>query len=331
MNDKIKTNITFNTNINAPYTNNNIEKINTQIKTETIDLETNEDFYNSVLETGKITFEDLDINRIAPTEEEAYKGNYSKIPLTDYKMAKLSYQLKNNGLITILDNGITIGYTDIYGIPNLKKEMEKNNFYSDFMNHLTHTNTNKSLEEITNNYNKDNNETPLKTIKIPEYINQTGYTSTCYESDGWHFGGSKKPTKISNSSEQKKIHNIWNEQGSNYNNGIATLNIDGKERYLVAVSQEIGKVGDLLNVNLKDGTTIHCVIADSKDRNDQNYSEYGHTYGTKTNILEFEVLTDKFNEVGQENPGSEKWKLDWDSSSPVNTIDNYGSILETKL
>ena len=59
---------------------------------------------------------------------------------------------------------------------------------------------------------------------------------------------------------------------------------------------------------------------------DSNYTKYGHAKaGGSINILEFEVDTNKYNSSG--NPTTDKWNLEWDSSSGVNKIDNYGTII----
>ena len=332
---KIKTNINTNyiqnknTNINSTYAKNN-KTYASNSKTINLNEPPKEDFYNTVLQTGKLKYEDLDLNRIAETEEDAYKGNFSKVSKTDYKMARLSYEIKNNGLVTIYDTGIKIGYTDLLSIKSIKKDFKKRQIHCDLINYLSNIEETTTLENATKKFNKkSNNEIePIKTTVIPNDIKQGKYTVTCYESDGWHMGGSKNPTEISKSSQQKKVHNIWNEQGSNYKNGIATLNVNGTDRYLIAVSEGIGKVGDILNVNLKSGETIQCVVADAKSVDDKNYTEYGHKFSHGVNVLEFEVKTQKYNELGQENPGSEKWPVEWDSTSPIKSVENYGSIIE---
>lgn len=319
--ESIKTNINY-TLISKYKKQNTIEK---EI-TETIDIDQPKktDFYNTILETGKLKYEDLDLNRIAETEENAYNGIYSPVSKTDYKTAKLSYEIKNNGLITLYDSGIKIGYTDILSIKNLKNEYKKRHYYCDLINYLIDLEETTTLENATKKFK---NIKPIKTTIIPDDLKQGKYTITCYEQDGWHLGGSKEATEISRSSEQKKVHNIWNEQGSKYKNGIATLNVDGKNRYLIAVSEGIGKVGDILDINLKNGETIPCIVADAKSIDDKNYTEYGHKFSHGINILEFEVNTKKYNEIGK-NPGSEEWPVEWDSTSPIKKVDNLGSILK---
>ena len=171
-----------------------------------------------------------------------------------------------------------------------------------------------------------NSGNPISSVEIPDKINQSGYTVTCYGKDGWHLGGSSKGTPIANGTGQKAVHEKWVADGARYKNGIAVLNIDGVDHYLIAVAPTYGKSGDNLTVHLKNGEEIPCVIADTKSSRDSNYTKYGHAKaGGAINILEFEVDTNKYN--SSENPTTDKWNLEWDSSSGVNKIDNYGTII----
>lgn len=167
---------------------------------------------------------------------------------------------------------------------------------------------------------------PKSVMAIPEDLKQRGYTVTCYEADGWHLGGSSSPTGIAPGTGQEAVHNKWNEQGSNYTHDIATMDVNGKNCYLVATSEEVGKVGDVINVKLKNGQSFPAVVADQKSKHDSNYSIYGHTGGGGTNVIEFEVKTSKYNSSG--NPNTKDWGLEWDSSSGVKEIENYGSIIK---
>lgn len=163
-----------------------------------------------------------------------------------------------------------------------------------------------------------------KTITIPTNLKQAGYTVTCYEADGWHMGASKKATGIGVGSGQKLVHDAWNSQGSNYaDGGIAVIDDNGTQRYLVATSSEVGNVGDRLTVHFEDGNSINVLVADQKSASDPNYSIYGHKYGGSTNILEFEVNTQDF--IDKKNPKTATWGLSWNSDSPITSIDNHGS------
>lgn len=103
------------------------------------------------------------------------------------------------------------------------------------------------------------------------------------------------------------------------------MNVDGEDHYLVATTTTFGSVGDNVTVNLDDGGSIPCVIADSKSSGDSNYTSYGHAVGSQVNVLEFEVDRNKYNSSG--NPSTSTWGLDWNSDSNVSSIDNYGSVI----
>lgn len=167
--------------------------------------------------------------------------------------------------------------------------------------------------------------TPVSSVEIPDDINQSGYTVTCYGEGGWYLGGGSKATPVASGTNQKSVHEAWLEDGARYKNGIAVLNVDGEDHYLIATAPTFGTVGDNVNVNLHNGETIPCIIADSKSTADSNYTKYGHRSGNSVNVLEFEVDRNKYNE--SKNPKTETWGLEWDSNSTVAKIDNYGSIL----
>jgi len=159
-----------------------------------------------------------------------------------------------------------------------------------------------------------------KEISIPSDIKQGPYTVTGY--DYWIDSG--KEMTWQSGTNQRKVSDIWKEQGSVFKNGIAVINVDGVDRYLVAVSPKYGKVGDCIDVKLEDGTVIHCIIADQKGSDAK--SEWGHLLEDGSiNILEFEVQREKYLQSG--NPSTAKWNLPWDSSKKVASIKNIGSII----
>lgn len=164
------------------------------------------------------------------------------------------------------------------------------------------------------------------TVTIPDNINQAGYTVTCYGEGGWYLGGGVNATSIARGTNQEKVHNAWLANGGKYKNGIAVMNINGQDHYLIAVAPTFGKVGDNVSVQLKNGQTIPCVIADAKSTGDANYTKYGHgTSGGAVNVLEFEVNRNDYNSKG--NPKTSTWGLEWDSSSGVSQIINYGTVI----
>jgi hypothetical protein len=160
-------------------------------------------------------------------------------------------------------------------------------------------------------------------VDVPSNIRQSGYTVTGY--DRWIKSG--QTMVWARGTNQRQVSEVWKSQGSKFKNGIATVNVNGQDRYLIATSSTFGKVGDSVTVKLSNGQSIPCVIADQKSSNDKNYTRYGHIQGNgSVNILEFEVERSKYQSSG--NPTTSKWNLEWDSSSSVVTIDNYGSILK---
>lgn len=168
--------------------------------------------------------------------------------------------------------------------------------------------------------------TPKSTCEIPDNLAQAGYTVTCYGVSGWHLSGKEQATPIAKGTNQEKVHDKWVADGGRYKSGIAVMNVNGQDHYLVATTEALGKVGQVVDVRLKNGQTIPCVIADAKSKNDSNYTTYGH--GRKdgsVNVLEFEV--DRLQFLKSSNPTTEKWGLEWDSSSGVKSVDNYGYII----
>ena len=168
--------------------------------------------------------------------------------------------------------------------------------------------------------------TANSSVVIPDDVAQSGYTVTCYGEGGWYLGGGSTPTSVASGTNQKSVHEKWVADGCRYKNGIAVMNVNGQDCYLIATAPTFGSVGDAVNVNFDNGQTIPCVIADAKSTNDSNYTKYGHGRSNgSVNVLEFEVDRNVYNE--KSNPTTEGWGLDWDSSSDVHSIDNYGSVI----
>ena len=164
------------------------------------------------------------------------------------------------------------------------------------------------------------------TVAVPDSLQQSGYTVTCYGEGGWYLGGGSTPTAVASGTRQKTVHEAWLADGARYKNGIAVMKINGVDHYLIATAPTFGKVGDSVTVNLKNGESVPCIIADAKSTNDSNYTKYGHGRSDgSVNVLEFEVDRTKYNKSG--NPTTSKWGLEWDSSSGVKTIDNHGSAV----
>ena len=176
----------------------------------------------------------------------------------------------------------------------------------------------------TGNYVDINTGEPISSLDIPDSVKQTDYyTVTGY--DFWCQSGDEMVWAAG--TNQRAVADIWKAQGSRFKNGIAVINVDGVDRYLVATASSLGTVGDMINCTLADGTVVPCIIADQKSSGDSNYTTYGHDNGQgSVNVLEMEVQRSKYLENGGSVTTS-SWGLDWDSSSPVKHVDNYGSIV----
>ena len=185
---------------------------------------------------------------------------------------------------------------------------------------LTQPATQEELEKSFEQVAKKAKELSLKISKelknqkmIPQNFKQAGYSATGYGEKGFHMGMKEKATKISPKTDQEKVHKMWKDQGLNYKDGIAIIkDKDGDERFLVALTDTFGKVGDRINFKFSNGDTIKCMIADTKDRKDDNWTDYGHkVYDNKgneqINIIEFEVDRNKWNKTKWIN--TEGWNL----------------------
>jgi hypothetical protein len=177
------------------------------------------------------------------------------------------------------------------------------------------------------------------TVAIPSSvldIKQINYDVEQYDERG--FGGNG----IDSSSPQKKVHQLWLDDGKRYTNGIAVIKVDGKDRYLVAVTRKFGDIGDIINANLENGEVIELVVADEK-----NYAHtlavnngelcdnegttdpgcYGHYKGSEgLGVLEFD-----FNPVEIYQNGiysASALGQDWDTSQKVISISNCGSVFD---
>lgn len=210
----------------------------------------------------------------------------------------------------------------------------------DNFNHM-----NKYLHEVSDAYQRGDNEAmkhlllagnttgngdfktnPVSSLKIPDGLGQRGYTVTGYGDKGVVYTDMSS-VHWAAGTNQSKVFEEWQKQGGKYKNGIAVMNVNGQDCYLVATSSEAGKVGDNINIKLKNGQSFPAVVADQKSSNDWNYTQYGHAdKAGNVNVVEFEVDMKTYKDKGC-NPNTSDWGLEWDSSSGVSEIDNYGSIV----
>lgn len=154
------------------------------------------------------------------------------------------------------------------------------------------------------------------TINLPEYFAGRqivfGGTFTYYEHPSafgtWSLG-----------TNQRKLYDRWVAAGRQYDsNGIAIY----QGNYLVAVSSTFGSVGDRIQINLRNGTILNCIIADIKNSGDANYTQYGHAYGNKIYVVEPEI---KRGQAGASGGTVTNWIPQW--NSPPTKIINKGSVL----
>lgn len=151
-----------------------------------------------------------------------------------------------------------------------------------------------------------------KTIEVPQWVPQDHlapiYTNYSYFYSRW--GGS---------TYQRKVADLWAKKGKKSNRGIAT--IDGL--YLIALKPIFGNSGDKVSVILRDGTVINCLIGDIQAAEDgyEGGSIYGHAYGGRHNIVEWETVGSTTS-YRTDNPDLSGW-----SGKDVARIINGGSIL----
>lgn len=152
------------------------------------------------------------------------------------------------------------------------------------------------------------------TIQIPEQYGHGGYTITAYD----QFDG-----KWAAGTAQSRVNALWHATGAQWNEGIATIN----GRYLIACTSTFGKVGDMVDFYLDDGTKIPCIIADEKSQEVTPWdhdpaNKWGHNDGQC--VIEFEVQYSWYRRYG--NPGNGAWKGEW-GGKRVASATNGGSVL----
>lgn len=131
-----------------------------------------------------------------------------------------------------------------------------------------------------------------QTIEIPQDLAQTGIIAdfTVYP----QFHG-----RWASGTNQQKVDNLWGDADCPSADNCATLN----NRYLIAMNGRFGEAGQKVDVQLEDGTVINATLADEKRGvgGDSNSGEWGHIYGGKTSLVEFEAMN-----MGFQPP--DKWK-----------------------
>ena len=167
--------------------------------------------------------------------------------------------------------------------------------------------------------NLTTNEFTNKEVSVPDDIIQTGYACAGYD---YNLQSGAQVTFEDNTSE-KIVQQVWQEQNARFKNGMAVINVNGMDRYLIATTSQYGKIGDCVDVTLKNGTVVPCIIANHKDKKEG--SDYEFVQNDASSIIEFQVERAKYLTSGI--PTTSSWQLPWDSSSPVSKMKDIGSIL----
>lgn len=115
----------------------------------------------------------------------------------------------------------------------------------------------------------------VKKIIVPDDVKQRkGGMDPTYESYGWIYNVQKK-----SNNRGKQIGNEWVKQGCPKHRGIATVS----GYYLVGVTTHFGRMGDILTIVLKDGTSLNVIVGDSKGA----HRKWGSTFKDGVNIVEW--------------------------------------------
>ena len=142
-----------------------------------------------------------------------------------------------------------------------------------------------------------------QTLTIPSSVPQTGLIGD-YTGYNTFYG------VWANGTNQKAVSELWAANGKTFRKNIAVI---GKY-YLVAVRGQFGSAGDYVDIKIQDGTVIPAIIADIKG---SDAMEWGHEYGGKFSLIEWEVNQGVF---GNSDLG------DWYGQAVI-SITNRGSCL----
>ena len=120
-------------------------------------------------------------------------------------------------------------------------------------------------------------------LKIPEEYKQCSVATYEKEDrDDWNV-----------TSLQKKIYDVWVEQGKNADeNNWAYLTVGNQKRYLVALGTSFGETGDYVDIYVKEQNKVWpCIMGDTKNIEDANAYikddiHWGHDYSGELNAIE---------------------------------------------
>lgn len=167
--------------------------------------------------------------------------------------------------------------------------------------------------KVSNGVGGSNSGTDKLTVEIPSDLKQSGlipdFTNYSYFYKKWN-----------SDSNQRKVADLWYSKGKQSDKGVATL--DGF--YLVAAKDKFGVCGDAIQVNLEDGSSFSCILADVKGSDAQ--SPWGHVYETGVSLIEWEAVGSESDNVDGVNIKLGDW-----SEKKVVSITNLGSYLNGEV
>lgn len=159
-----------------------------------------------------------------------------------------------------------------------------------------------------------------KSIAIPSSVSQTGIIDDYTSYSAWYNRWAK-------SSPQRKLADIWNNQGKSCNKGVATVG----GYYCVAVRPKFGNCGEVIVITLEGGIQFPAIICDEKG--EDAGSEWGHVKSGKISIIEWErvktengkVITGNIGFTNVDKCGFSDWL-----KKRVISITNYGKYADVR-
>lgn len=145
-------------------------------------------------------------------------------------------------------------------------------------------------------------------IKIPKDLKQDSNKTIKYDN---------RENEFEKDSNEEAVKELWEKDKKFSEEGLALIEVDKEERYLIRTSEKYGKVGDSIDVELEDESVIKCVIAETKDATKLDKNNFGTLRkDDSVSIISFEKSS-KIEEV----------KFPWNVKSNITEITNNGSIL----
>lgn len=153
---------------------------------------------------------------------------------------------------------------------------------------------------------------------VPEIVNDGNSAEiTPAETIGGVYTYEKWNTNWASGTFQKALHDMY----ENYDDeGFGKIG----DRYVVACTTTFGRVGDLIDFELDDGSVIKTVMGDAKCQSDAGCNLYGHMNGN--NVIEFIVNGDIWYNTGHTNAGTVSCHAEWAGKHVAKAV-NYGNII----